>query len=191
MSRLDDELAQALRASELESATERRAEEPVVAPVFAPKRTSSRKGNLGLLVGLLVLGGSILTLVMTSFDQGAIYSKDVDVLFAEKERLGDRTVRVTGTLVKGSLEKRDAPCEFRFRIEKNGKVLPVEYPQCIVPDTFRDVPGVDVEVTATGKLVEGERFLAQNIMAKCPSRYEMKQAEAYGETMPHGPVNGS
>jgi len=61
----------------------------------------------------------------------------------------------------------------------------VHYPQCSVPDTFRDVPNVDVEVTAEGTLTETGTFDASRIMAKCPSKYEMEQRAASGETVPH------
>jgi cytochrome c-type biogenesis protein CcmE len=71
-------------------------------------------------------------------------------------------------------------------LQENGQVLAVEYPQCVVPDTFRDMPGMDVEVTAEGKLAgSGATFVATSIMAKCPSKYEMKQKSMSGEMAPH------
>src|SRR3954452_3169003 len=105
-----------------------------VQPVFAPPR---RKGNLGLLIGLLVMAGAILTLVFTSFKGSAVYSKGVDELIREKDKYSDRAVRVQGVLVKGTLVHRDSPCEYRFDLQSNHVVLPVRFAQCIVPDTFR------------------------------------------------------
>jgi cytochrome c-type biogenesis protein CcmE len=177
MSDLDKELERAVAA----------VDEPVPAATRALPPTAPRKakGNVGLLIGLLVMGGGILTLVFTSFKGSAVYSKEVDDLIRDKAKLGDRAVRVTGTLVKGSLMKRDQPCEYRFNIEKKGVVLPVRYAQCIVPDTFRDMPGMDVSVTAEGKLTEAGNFEASNIMAKCPSKYEMKDRARNGEQAPH------
>jgi cytochrome c-type biogenesis protein CcmE len=178
MSDLDKELERAVAA----------ADEPIPAAtraVLPPSEPRKPKSNVGLLIGLLVMGGGILTLVFTSFKGSAVYSKDVDDLVRDKEKLGDRAVRVTGTLVKGSLMKRDQPCEYRFNIEKKGVVLPVRYAQCIVPDTFRDMPGMDVSVTAEGKLTEAGNFEASNIMAKCPSKYEMKDRAKNGEQAPH------
>jgi len=178
MSDLDKELEQAVAA----------VDEPVPAATRAvqPPSTSRRaKGNVGLLIGLLVMGGGILTLVFTSFKGSAVYSKGVDDLVREKQKFADRAVRVEGTLVKGSLKKRDQPCEYRFDIEKKGVVLPVRFAQCVVPDTFRDMPGMDVSVTAEGKLTEAGNFEASNIMAKCPSKYEMKDRAKSGEAAPH------
>jgi cytochrome c-type biogenesis protein CcmE len=55
-----------------------------------------------------------------------------------------------------------------------------------VPDTFKDMPGMDVEVTAEGKLGADDKvFTATSIIAKCPSKYEMKQKSMAGEIAPH------
>jgi len=177
---IDDELAKAVEESEADEA----ARPVVVADAEAAVKPPRRE--LALLAALLVIGGGILTLVMTSFDGAAIYSKSVDELVAQKDQLGKRNLRVQGTLVKGSLGRRDSPCEYRFKMQKNGAVIEVRYPQCVVPDTFRDVPNMDVDVTAQGKLSDDGYFLASEIMAKCPSKYDMKQKAASGEKAPHG-----
>jgi cytochrome c-type biogenesis protein CcmE len=141
--------------------------------------------NVGLLIALLVMGGGVLTLVMTSFNKAAVYSKTVDQLVAEKSKIGTRSVRVAGNLVKGSLKRRDQPCEYRFTMSRGGQELKVRYAECIIPDTFRDVPDMDVQVTAEGQLTEEGYLEATHIMAKCPSKYEMRQKKAAGESAPH------
>jgi cytochrome c-type biogenesis protein CcmE len=180
MSDLDKELERAAAAVD---AIDPPAARPEPAASTTPKKRS--KGNLGLLIGLLVMGGGILTLVFTSFKGSAVYSKGVDDLLRDKVKYSDRAIRVEGILVKGSLVRRDQPCEYRFNIEKRGVVLPVHYAQCIVPDTFRDMPGMDVSVTAEGKLTDSGHFEASNIMAKCPSKYEMKEMQKGGAKAPH------
>jgi cytochrome c-type biogenesis protein CcmE len=181
MSKLDEELAKAVEASE--------SDVPVQAAVSRDAQEEKKpRRNLGLLLALLVMGGLSLTLVMTSFEGSKVYSMGVDALLAEREKFADRTVRVEGTLVKGSLKRRDQPCEYRFSMAKNGKELAVQYPQCVVPDTFRDVPNVDVSVTAEGKLDEAGNLQAHQIFAKCPSKYEMQERSAKGEKAPHGAV---
>jgi cytochrome c-type biogenesis protein CcmE len=185
MSHIDDELAKAVEESEAEEVAR-----PLVVPVAeaSSSETHAKKPRreLVLLAALLVIGGAILTLVMTSFDGAAIYSKTVDELVAQKDSLAGRNVRVQGTLIKGTLGKRESPCEYRFRLKKNGAEIDVRYSQCVVPDTFRDVPNVDVDVTATGKLAADGHFQASEIMAKCPSKYDMKQQAASGMKAPHG-----
>ncbi len=155
----------------------------------AVKRAPRR--NLGLLLGLLVVGGGILTLVLSSANQAAIYSLPTDQLVANKDEYAGRNVRVEGTLVKGSLKQRAEPCEYRFFIEKSGARLPVRFAQCVVPDTFRDVPEMDVQVTAEGKLSSEGHFEATQIMAKCPSKYEMQERAAKGEQAPHASMYGA
>ena len=63
--------------------------------------------------------------------------------------------------------------------------VPVRFPQCIVPDTFRDMPGQEVPVTVEGELLADNSFLATKVLAKCPSKYEMKDRAQKGEKMPH------
>jgi len=143
------------------------------------------EGNVRLLVVLVVMTAGIVALVMTSFKDAAVYAKNVDQVKAESAALAGRRLRVEGNLVHGSLERRDQPCEYRFTIKGKEAELPVRYGQCVVPDTFRDVPGMDVGVTVEGKLAAGGGFEASQVMAKCPSKYEMKEKKERGEQMPH------
>lgn len=145
---------------------------------------ASRK-RLLLLVPLVMAAAAIVALVLVGMQDKGVYSKDVDVLLAEKAKFIGKPVRVEGSLVHGSLVKRETPCEYRFTIEKNGVELPVRYAKCIVPDTFRDVAGVDVGVTVEGELRPDSSLEASSVLAKCPSKYEMKQKAASGEKMPH------
>jgi cytochrome c-type biogenesis protein CcmE len=176
MSDLDKELEQAVAAVEVPAPAARRDPGPTPPP---------RKGNIGLLIGLLVMCAAILSLLFFSFDKSSAYAKNVDELVREKDKYPDRSVRVQGTLVKGTLVRRDQPCEYRFEIKSKDVVLPVRYAQCIVPDTFRDMPDMDVMVTAEGKLSSAGHFEASNIFAKCPSKYEMKEMQKGGQKAPH------
>jgi cytochrome c-type biogenesis protein CcmE len=155
-----------------------------VVPVGA-KPTISRRG-LVIVVPLVMLSAAIVTLVLTGMKDNAIYSKSVDQLVAEKSKFAGRPVRAEGNLVHGTLTKRETPCEYHFTIAKNGVEVPVRYAQCIVPDTFRDVAGMDVGVTVEGELQADNSFEATSVLAKCPSKYEMKDRKASGETVPHG-----
>jgi cytochrome c-type biogenesis protein CcmE len=139
-------------------------------------------------VALAMGAAAVAGLVLTGMQDKAIYSKPVDELLAQKAKFTGRPVRAEGNLVHGSLVKRDQPCEYRFSIEKNGVALPVRFTQCVVPDTFRDVPDMDVGVTVEGELQADSSFEASSVLAKCPSKYEMQQKKQNGEQMPHGPL---
>lgn len=183
---VDQELARAVEEAEAEAV-------PAVAQSPQSDATPPPpKRNLGLLVGLLVIVAGVLTLVFTSFKGAAIYSTGVDQLMKEPARYKERSLRVKGMLVKGTLARRDDPCEYRFKLIEGQSVLAVQHPSCVVPDTFKDMPGMEVEVQAEGKLADdGKTFISNNIIAKCPSKYEMKQKSMAGELAPHAGTQAS
>ncbi|MGH7437566.1 MAG: cytochrome c maturation protein CcmE [Polyangiaceae bacterium] len=163
-------------------------EDPSTSGEAGAASTGPRWVGPAIAVGLAMGAAAIAALVLGGMQDNAIYSKPVDALLAQKAKFLHRPVRAEGNLVHGSLTKRELPCEYRFSIEKNGAELPVRFAQCIVPDTFRDVPDVDVGVTVEGELQPDSSFEATSVLAKCPSKYEMKQRKDRGETMPHGPL---
>jgi cytochrome c-type biogenesis protein CcmE len=155
---------------------------------FAPPASGPRRWAGPAVAGVVAMAAvGIAALVLTGMQDKAIYSKPVDQLLADKARFVGRPVRAEGNLVHGSLVKRELPCEYRFSIAKSGAELPVRFAQCVVPDTFRDVPEMDVGVTVEGELRSDDTFEATSVLAKCPSKYEMKQRKDHGEQMPHGP----
>lgn len=146
--------------------------------------------NLGLLVMLLVMMGGIVALFTFGFNEASVYSMPLKDLVDNPEKSAGTRVRIEGELVPGSLVKREQPsCEYRFVLreqveeEKRSKTdfdklkrLSVRFPQCIVPDAFRDVPEGGVLVTVTGEL-ESDHFQATEIMAQCASKYDPKTHE--------------
>lgn len=152
-----------------------------------------RDGPSGLVIVLpLVMGAAaIVGVVLVGFQDKGMYSKNVDDLIKEKAKFVGKPVRAEGNLVHGSLVKRESPCEYRFTIEKNGTAVPVRYAKCIVPDTFRDMPGVDVGVTVEGALRSDDSIEATQVLAKCPSKYEMKEKASQGEKAPHAAMPGA
>jgi cytochrome c-type biogenesis protein CcmE len=180
MANVDDELREAVRESEAAQAEPA----PVAVPVAGAGEPRRPKRNLGLLVALLVAAASIVTLMFATFE--GTYSKKVEDVVRDRETLPGRNLRVEGTLKRCTLVRRDEPCEYRFTMASGGKELPVRYARCTVPDTFQDVPGMVVDVTAEGTLSpNGEYLEASTIMAKCPSKYEMKERAMKGEQAPH------
>jgi len=157
------------------------------------RRVETAKGGsragVWLAVGLVTAGAAIAGVVLTMMKDTAVYSKPIDEIVRDKQRFVGRPVRAEGNLVHGTLTKRDKPCEYRFTITKNGVEVPVRFPQCVVPDTFRDVPGMDVAVTVEGELLTDNSFEASTVLAKCPSKYEMKERQGRGEAVPHGPTD--
>ena len=61
--------------------------------------------------------------------------------------------------------------------------MAVDFPQCVVPDTFRE--GMGITVVVEGRLAADGTFHASQVIPRCPSRYEMDERAGRGETMPH------
>jgi cytochrome c-type biogenesis protein CcmE len=136
-------------------------------------------------VVFIALAGALALLMFGSGAKGAlVYSKLVNEVLTRPDEFRGRELRVEGDLKPGSIEFRDSPCEYRFVLSKQGKEMPVRFPQCIVPDTFKD--GVGLQVSVQGKLTDEGFFLANKVIAKCPSKYEMQERQKNGEKMPHG-----
>lgn len=174
---LDDELAQAASLADDVPAN--------MVVHLAPSPSRPRARNLGLLAGLLVMVAGVVTMVLFGFKEAAIYATPVDQLLASQAKFVGRKVRVEGELVAGTLVKRDQPCEYRFTIHGPSSTLPVRYAQCVIPDTFRDMPGGGVQVTIEGTLAQDASFDATLVMAKCTSKYDPKTHE-----MKKGPKTG-
>ena len=50
---------------------------------------------------------------------------------------------------------------------------------------------MDLGVTVEGELQADESIEASQVLAKCPSKYEMKEKAASGEKAPHAALPGS
>lgn len=176
--RLDDELSEAIKPRDDES------DSPgVVKPVAArpaPARPAPQR-NVGVLVTLFVMVAGILALVFLGFKDSAVYAVSADKL-SESKDLWARKVRVEGELVPGTLKKQDNPCEYQFTMHGEKAQIPVRYAQCVIPDTFRDMPGGGVQVTVEGQMTgDGKTFEASLVMAKCASKYDPKTHKMEGD----------
>jgi cytochrome c-type biogenesis protein CcmE len=131
-----------------------------------------------------LLGGALTLLMFGSQASDAlVYSKLVGEVLKAPSEFHGRELRVEGDLKQGSIQFRESPCEWRFVLGQPGAEMPVRFPQCIVPDTFKD--GMGLKVTVQGKLTSGGYFLANQVIPRCPSKYEMQERQNRGEKMPH------
>lgn len=145
-------------------------------PKALPRRR--KKSSLGRWLGLGLLA-IVVVLVASTIrpGQGAFtYSKYVDEVLANPQRFYSMELRVEGIVAAGSIENRPGSRHYRFRIDRNGRSMPVTYTG-IVPDTFREGIGV----TVRGRLGRDGVFAANEVVAKCPSKYEMQAARARGQ----------
>jgi cytochrome c-type biogenesis protein CcmE len=163
-------------------AVDRSPDRPVERPAGA-RGQSSTAAIVKIGAVMLALGG-VVTYLLVSNQDVFVYSHMVDEVMASPEQFADRTLRVEGNLVDGTVQFREDPCEYRFTIAREQREMHVDFPQCIVPDTFRE--GMGITVVVEGRLAADGSFHASQVIPRCPSRYEMDQRSSAGESMPHG-----
>jgi len=135
-----------------------------------------------LLIGTVLLGVGIGAIVFGLNAPRPLYARSVSAFLAQPVR--EQKVRVEGRLVPGSLCQESEPCGYRFRIRDRWSglsdagpdeampELAVRSPACLLPDTLRDVPGLDVNVIVEGELCANcHRLEASQILGKCPAVY--------------------
>lgn len=152
-----------------------------------PARAKRKKKSYARWIGLGLLAAVIALIVSTVRPgQGAfVYSKYVDEVLAEPQRYVNTELRVEGIVAAGTVHNRAGSRDYEFSIERNRRTMPVRYTG-IIPDTFREGIGV----TVRGRLQASGTFIANEVVAKCPSKYEMQAARARGAQMPPGMLNG-
>ncbi len=147
----------------------------------APERATSRRkrGAYGKWIGLGLIA-LVIALVASTFRRGAFtYSKYVDEVMGQPDRWVGREIRVDGMVQSGSLEHREGSRHYHFVIERNNRTMEVDF-DGEVPDAFRAGAGV----TVRGRLQRDHHFVATEIAARCPSKYEMQAQRARGQQGP-------
>jgi len=121
------------------------------------------------LISGIVVAAAIGVIISTGFKGNQVYYVTVDQLYAKAPDYYGSRIRMAGNVKEGSIKKDDNQLFTRFEMEQNGKFVPVEY-KGITPDMFKDGSEVIVE----GTYDQSGVFKADNLMAKCASRYESK-----------------
>lgn len=148
-----------------------------------PAAAKTGAGALVKIAVVLVLLGGAVTYLLTSSQDVFVYSHTVAEVMAEPSAFAGRTLRAEGDLVDGTVQFREDPCDYHFTLSGGDHQMPVDFPQCVVPDTFRE--GMGITVVVEGRLADDGVFHASQVIPRCPSRYEMDQRAGRGETMPH------
>ncbi len=123
-----------------------------------------------ILVGVVV-AAMVFLMARTVGGQSGVYYLE---LAEFRQQPVDRAVRLAGFVSDGSIEKDPAGFAVRFTLrDQDGKnTLPVHFDARVsggrVPDTFTD----GSQVVVSGKLGSGGVFEANQMLAKCPSKYE-------------------
>jgi cytochrome c-type biogenesis protein CcmE len=134
--------------------------------------TRQIKRNVKKLKKRYLIGGGIIVLAIAylitlTLGNSVSYYLTVSELMSKSNDLHDTRVRVIGNIVDNSVEWNAEDVELRFAISEGGETLPVVY-NGARPAGFE--PGSDILVE--GKLQSDKVFLANQLIMRCPSKYE-------------------
>jgi cytochrome c-type biogenesis protein CcmE len=133
----------------------------------------------------LVLATAFGVLLYSSLGESLQYYKYVDEVMVEPAAWHGKNLQVHGMVVPDSIAMKPNSMEWRFDIQRNGKVLRAYY-NGIVPDTFK----ADSEVVLTGTM-DDKGFHATEMTAKCPSKYDAAPAGPAVQTVTPAPSGGA
>lgn len=131
-------------------------------------------GKTALMLSILVVVAALGFLVYTGLTDNMVYYYHVDEFLPKASALEGETIKVNGTVQKGSIHKKEM--DYNFVIHGTPEnIVSVEY-HGVVPDTFKD--GSDVVVEGRYD-PDARKFHATTLLAKCPTKYEPQtQAKA-------------
>lgn len=131
-------------------------------------------GNLKFIVAGGVIALAVAYLVIIGLQSNTQYFLTVSELQARGTAAQNQVLRVSGTLIPGSLQRESDGFSVQFLIADPAASVPltVMYNGGQVPDTMSDTTAADVQIVAEGKLNAAGTFAATDVLAKCPSRLE-------------------
>ena len=135
--------------------------------------TSKANSKVKFIVGGVVIVGLIAYLIVSSISSAGSYYREVGEVLSQRDALAGKSLRVSGNIVTESVKYDTAKMDLNFLISDPtdaNKQLPV-YFHGVQPDQItREGASAIVE----GTLGSGGTVQANNLLLKCPSRYEEK-----------------
>lgn len=122
--------------------------------------------RLSFLVAGVAIAAAVAYLVYANTQANAVYYMTVAELRHCASCATQQSVRVAGFVKPGSIVKNEQAQSVSFVITANGQSLPVTY-SGIVPDIF----GPNIQVVVEGHYTGQGPFNAQQLLAKCPSKF--------------------
>lgn len=125
------------------------------------------KARSKFLIGSGIIVVTLALLAYVGFTQSKTYYHTISELSALHGGALHQRMRVSGNVRNGSIEH--VSNRVNFVLEEQGKTLSVSYMGSDpLPDTFKDGAQTLVE----GRLEPDGRFVAEQVQAKCASKYE-------------------
>jgi cytochrome c-type biogenesis protein CcmE len=142
----------------------------------SPGRSFFGGQNLKFFVAGGVIALAVAYLVTMGLQGTTVYFLSVTELQAKGPAAQNQLFRVSGNLVPGTLAKDTSGLGIQFLIaDPTSTPLTVEYHGGQVPDIIGD----NIEIVAEGKIDTQGTFVANSVLAKCPSRLENAPPEEH------------
>ncbi len=159
----------------------------------SPKIEKVRQpGQWRFIVGGVLIATAILYLILSSTKANAQYFLTIDELLARKDAMQGQSVRISGAVIGDSIQVNQDTLEIRFTmanipgdqkaIDLRGGIVKVLHQAVtdgssstleviyigVKPDLLKD----EAQAIVTGRLGEDGVFNADELLLKCPTRYE-------------------
>ena len=132
-----------------------------------------------LIIGSVVAALGVIALMVLGVRQSSARHMTLDdLLLQSAEQISGRRIQLAGcTVVPGTIEWDEYRHRPIFQITDGERLLEVRYTgNAVLPDTFQD----RAQLVMEGRFVpERDRFEAEVVMAKCPSKYEGQNYDDY------------
>jgi cytochrome c-type biogenesis protein CcmE len=139
------------------------------------------KARKRFVIGSGIIVATLLVLAYVGYTQSKTYYHTISELSALSAPAMHQRMRVSGNVRAGSIAHADGRVD--FVLEEQGKGLPVSYTgRDPLPDTFKDGAQALVE----GRLTPDGHFIAEQVQAKCASKYEAAPGSTPGATTQPG-----
>lgn len=144
------------------------------------------KARTKFLVGSGIIVVTLCLLAYVGFTQSKTYYHTISELPTLQAAALHQRMRVSGNVRAGSIAHREGRVD--FVLEEQNKTLPVSYiGRDPLPDTFKDGAQALVE----GNLTTDGSFRAEQVQAKCASKYQASPSGAPASAQPGQTMNAT
>jgi cytochrome c-type biogenesis protein CcmE len=145
------------------------------------------KARPKFLLGSAIILATLTSLAYVGYTQSKTYYHTIGELAGLQPAALHQRMRVSGNVANGSIQHLAGHLD--FVIQESGKTLSVSYiGRDPLPDTFKDGAPALVE----GSLAPGGHFVAEQVQAKCASKYQATPNSNPGAPQtPSGQASGS
>lgn len=162
---------------------------------------SSGTSRMKFLIGGLLIAAAVIYLIVSSTHAAAQYYLTIDELFANPEAVGDRDLRISGAVLGESIryDAQSLTLEFTMvnvpadlaQIEQAGGLAEALHQAVSNPSATRidvvyegplpDLMRHEAQAIVTGRMAPDGTFYADELLLKCPTRYEEEIPVQAGE----------